>query len=400
MTPPVDGAVQMPLEKRVMSSRAAVSAPAKVGHLIYSHAIGGSETCAAEICTHLNREWFSPAVVFMFAPEGPMPGLLDSRGVTHRDVNFTRLKKLLGPVFPSLAIRRMGLDILHVHHVPLLRMIYPFRKHLGLKKLVLTEHAVYSISRFAAFQRFARKMQAGIDAFTTVSEGVKNYFVERLGLDGAGIQVIPNGVDVARFRDLRDAEARRQLVSEGDESFMLITVGRLAEAKDFPILLRAVKIAREDGAPVRLALVGDGEMRDELSRMVRELGLEKAVNLMGRRVDIERLLCGADAFVMSSKREGLPMALLEAMASGLPIAATRAGGIPEVVRDGQDGLLVDCEDPVQLAGAIQRLCHDGDLRTRLGKAARKSAESTFSFVNIARQYENIYHGLLGQEISP
>ena len=165
----------------------------------------------------------------------------------------------------------------------------------------------------------------------------------------------------------------------------LLSVGRLRPPKDFMTLLRAI----EPGS-VRVRIVGDGPERAALEAEVARLGLERTVELLGMRGDVGELLAAADVFVLASDSEGLPMSVLEAMAAGLPVVASAVGGVPELVREGETGMLVPPRDSAALAGAIRRLVEDPALRDRLGAAGRQRVEREFSLARFQREHLELY----------
>jgi glycosyltransferase involved in cell wall biosynthesis len=177
--------------------------------------------------------------------------------------------------------------------------------------------------------------------------------------------VIPNGVDV---------EAAPPARHDGDPP-LVISVGRLAEPKDAVTLVRA--LAAVPAGRFTGLIVGDGPDRELVAAEVRRLGLQDAVVLAGTRGDVPELLARADVFVLSSRSEGAPVSILEAMAAGLPVVATRVGGVEELVADGETGLLVPSGDPAAMSAALARLTADPALRRRLGAAARERARRHF-----------------------
>jgi glycosyltransferase involved in cell wall biosynthesis len=188
--------------------------------------------------------------------------------------------------------------------------------------------------------------------------------------------VIHNGVELPPPRD-----------ATGDGAPLLLSVTRLKAPKDGVTLARALR-QLEPGS-YRAAIVGDGPDRDAVAA---ELG--DAGELLGARDDVAEQLARADVFVLSSRSEGLPMAILEAMAAGLPVVATDVGGIPELVADGETGLLVPPGDADALAAALQRLVADAELRRRLGDAARARVEERFSLAATRRAHVELYDRLL------
>jgi glycosyltransferase involved in cell wall biosynthesis len=173
----------------------------------------------------------------------------------------------------------------------------------------------------------------------------------------------------------------------------LVTVGRLKAPKDTLTFLRA--LARLDHAPFRARIVGDGPERERLEAELRVLELDSAVELLGERNDVSELLSAADVFVLSSRSEGLPLSIVEAMAAGLPVVAASVGGVPELVVDGETGFLIPPADEAALASALERLVADADLRRRMGAAGRARAEALFDLPTFHR----LHLGLYGDELA-
>jgi glycosyltransferase involved in cell wall biosynthesis len=168
------------------------------------------------------------------------------------------------------------------------------------------------------------------------------------------------------------------------------TVGRLVEAKDYLTLMRAVHTMRAAGRIVTLYILGDGPERPILERAREELGLQSIVMLPGFQSDISAWMARFHLFVLSSIQEGQPMALLEAMAHGLPIVATRVGGIPDTIVDGVEGILVESKNAQELAAAIQQLLDDPDRGRMLGNNARKRVIQEYSIQAVCQRYIEIY----------
>lgn len=202
--------------------------------------------------------------------------------------------------------------------------------------------------------------------------------------------VIRNGIAVqsrGNPEELR-REARRRL-GLGPDQTVIGTVGSLVARKDQEVLLRACANFVGGLAPT-VVLVGEGPLRDDLRRLASQLGIGRRLVLLGAREDVRDLLPGFDLFVLSSRVEGLPIALLEAMACGLPCIATSVGGIPEVIEDGVSGLMTLPGDPMALHHRIWALLIDPDLRRRLGSAARERILQEFTASQMTRRYQVVY----------
>ena len=181
---------------------------------------------------------------------------------------------------------------------------------------------------------------------------------------------------------------RSELVVDEDE-LLFLTVANLRPEKGYDVLLDAAKIIADRDLPIRIAAVGRGPLRDPLRARHAELGLGDRFQFLGQRDDVLQLLAGADAFVLASRHEGLPVALMEATSVGLPIVASRVGGIPQVLEDGVDALLVPPGEPDFLAQAMKRLASDAELRDRLGRQA-KLRSSMFDIAEASRTVGDIY----------
>jgi glycosyltransferase involved in cell wall biosynthesis len=199
--------------------------------------------------------------------------------------------------------------------------------------------------------------------------------------------VIPTGVD-----------AGAALPARGDgRPPRLVAVGRLAAPKDPLTLVRAIAAA---GRPCSTCIVGDGPERAAVEAEIRALGVESRVELVGERDDVPRLLADSDVFVLSSRSEGSPLSVLEAMAAGLPVIASAVGGVPELVEDDITGLLVPAGDPGRLAAALDRLLADPSLRRRLGAAGRERVRARFDLDAVRRAHLELYERELARAALP
>jgi glycosyltransferase involved in cell wall biosynthesis len=200
--------------------------------------------------------------------------------------------------------------------------------------------------------------------------------------------VIPNAVDVA-------AAPRSELAGKRP---LILSVGRLKAPKDFLTLVRS--LGGLPPASFDALIVGDGPDRPRVEEEIAALGLSDRVRLAGERRDVPELLASADVFVLASASEGLPVSVLEAMAAGLPVVASRVGGVPEEVEDGETGVLVEPGDPDALTAALTRLIADSTLRRRLGAAGRARAEQAFDLDPFRRAHLELYSRELARRRLP
>jgi glycosyltransferase involved in cell wall biosynthesis len=215
-----------------------------------------------------------------------------------------------------------------------------------------------------------------------VAESERRAGLEARTCEEATTVVIHNGVD------LPDTDVPEPRVGP----CRIVTVGRLQAPKDALTLVRA--LAELPRGAYEAVIVGGGPDRPALESEVRRLGLDSVVDLAGARTDVAELLAASDLFVLSSRSEGLPLSVLEAMAAGLPVVASSVGGIPELVLEGETGFLVPPGDPQRLAGAIERLLDDPPLRRRLGAAGRTRVQERFNLASSRQAHLDLYASLL------
>jgi glycosyltransferase involved in cell wall biosynthesis len=231
--------------------------------------------------------------------------------------------------------------------------------------------------------------------FASVSEAGRGMIVERLGLSPDHVVHLPNGVEVTRFADarMRERGAARAALGFADDAWVVGSVGALTPVKGFDVLLEAAARLAPTCDGFRLLIVGDGPLRNTLTEEAAKLEIVDRVRFTGRREDVATLLAAMDAYVCSSRSEGMSNALLEAMSAGLPVIATSVGDHPVVIRNGVDGLLVPPNDVDSMAAALRKLINGQDLSVRLGAAARSRAEE-FDFRRSVAAYERFYRRLV------
>jgi len=228
-----------------------------------------------------------------------------------------------------------------------------------------------------------------------VSQRVRDECVRQRLSPAAISDVIPVGIPLERFRQPFDRQALRRELGAATEDVILTFAGRLDEQKGVNVLLEAAAIFMPRLTCARLWIVGQGPLRPPLEGQAHSLGLESAAHFWGKRDDVERILAASDLFVLPSRYEALPIALLEALAAGLPAVATQVGEVESVVQDGVNGFTVLPGDAAALAGAIERLAASAALRQRMGEKAREMAMRFDERVTF-QQLEKIYAAALAR----
>lgn len=296
-------------------------------------------------------------------------------------------------------VREFRPDVVHIFFgVPcgpigwLLKRVYGLPYVISMRGADVPSDRVKRFSReYRLIRPLVRALWRDADALVSVSNGLRDYALQTD--PEAKIEIIPNAIDLGVFRPATHADE-----SEG-KPVRLLFVGRLIAFKNIETLLQTVRLLADmEVGPFTLELVGEGEKRPELERMVIDLGISRLVRFSGwvsHPAIVERYQ-QADIFVTPTTWEGMPNTVLEAMACGKPIVATEASGLHELVRDGVNGYLVPIKDPQALAEALARLIDNGYERRRMGKASRKIAEQEFTWEQIAAGYVEVYRRVAGQ----
>ena len=360
----------------------------RVMHLLTSFEVGGAEIVALNLAAGMDRSRFSVCACSLNGP-GPIEERFRDAGVE----TFTLAPGgdgLAGRIGPVRRLARLmkdrGVSVLHCHNtMPLICGAFAGRLA-RTPTTVCTRHALNPRRRPGwpwRLERFAGRFTA---CQIAVSPGVleRGLAMRRMPRDRSC--VIYNAIDTERFTPPASRPERRETVFG--------CVARLSEEKRHCDLLLAVGILRNRGRDVSFRLIGDGACRPDLERQAHELGIEDRVEFLGTRDDVPALLRDLDVFVLPSRTEGLPLSVLEAMASGLPVVATRVGSLHEIVREGRTGLLVEAMNPQALAAALERLVLDRALRLDMGREARRVAETEFSLKRAVEQHEALYLELL------
>jgi len=246
--------------------------------------------------------------------------------------------------------------------------------------------------------RLRRVLYAGLAHCSTrviaCGEEVARHLAEEDGVPMRKILTIPNGVNLRRLDDADPDILRVELGIERDVP-VLGVVGRLHPQKGHLDLLPVLRELASSGHQFVCLFAGEGELRPQIAASIADLQLGESVRLLGLRRDIGSFLAGIDVFVMPSRWEGLPMALLEAMAIGTACVCTSVGSIPSVITNGSDGLLVDPDRPSELLDALRSLLVDPDTRAMLGRNARETVIRRFNAREVAGRYEQLYRQHLG-----
>jgi len=382
-----------------MPHRTETSSKPTICQVLHSLDIGGAEVLAAGLARALSDRFR-----FVFACLDDVGTL----GEQLRDDGFT--VELLGR---SEGIdwrcgRRLGafvkaqqVDVLHAHqYTPFFQSLIG-RLSRWRTPIVFTEHGRhFPDSRSAKRVAVNRLLMRRRDRVIGVGASVRRALIANEGIPAARAEVIYNGVDLGPFEAVRDdstlrREVRNELGVSNDEH-VILQVARLNPLKDHLTAISTIRKLRDSGVNARLVLAGEGEERPKIEAAVRDADLPERVTLLGARRDIPRLLSAADAFLLSSISEGIPLTLIEAMAAGVPVVSTDVGGIPEVIDHGATGLLAPARDDGRLANHLQRALTDSAFRGSVIAAAQIKARERFSLDEMHRLYAGVYSECLAR----
>jgi len=368
--------------------------PFRVLYLIVDLTVGGAEDHLLSLARNLDRTRFLP-VVCCIGRKGPIGAEIEAAGVRVEELGKLGKGGFDREIVPLLRalIRRERIDLVHAHmyHANLYGRLAAFREGVP---AVISVHNTYV--RPKILRRFLNGWLARRTPFILAGSEAIRADIERFDRVPPGkIRVIPYGVDVDTFNcALSRDEAREKLGLPGDR-FLVGTVGRLEEQKGQKYLIDAAGRLSREGREATLLLVGSGREEDRLRDQAVREGIRDAVLFLGTRRDLPELFRAMDVFAFPSLWEGFPIALLSAMAAGIPVVVTPVGGVPEVVKDGVNGLIVPAGDPAALAEAIWRV-HENPVRASgLGRAAAATVRDRYSHRTTARRIMEIYEQVLG-----
>lgn len=263
-------------------------------------------------------------------------------------------------------------------------------------RLVTTAHGwVQQTSRTPLYYRVDRWCLPRYERVVCVSTDLYDACAAA-GVPKQRLVLLDNSIDAADYARRRSVAEAKAALGFPAASQLIGAVGRLSGEKAFDVVIRAAHALLKTGRDVRLVILGEGGERAALERLVAELGLADRVTLAGWQADVRGYFEAMDAFALSSLREGLPNVLLEAMALEVPVVATRVNGVPRLVQDGENGLLVEAGDPAPLAAALDRLLGDAALQGRFRAAGRGTVEGRFSFAERIRKLAAVYEELLAR----
>jgi glycosyltransferase involved in cell wall biosynthesis len=371
--------------------------PLHVAHVVLSLDCGGLERVVLGLLRAGRGQGQSVSVVCVERP-GALAAQAEAAGVRVVSADkppglrlgtVRRLEQIFGRLRP---------DVVHTHQIGPLLYAGPAARAAGVPVVVHTEHG----NHLAGLTPWVRRVKARL-LWRYASRRAARFFCVSADIAGAvraaGVRpekvlVVANGIATDDPADPAEVDEARRALGLPAGAPVVGTVGRLAEVKRQDLLLRAFARVLNRRPDARLVLVGEGERRAALEALAGELGLADSVRFAGYQPRPEVYLRLMDVFALTSRSEGMPMALLEAWAAGVPVVASRVGGIPELVADGRTGLLFDFPDADTLGGLLTRLLDEPALARGLAEGGRREVEAKYDERAVARAYAGHYHQLL------
>jgi glycosyltransferase involved in cell wall biosynthesis len=364
------------------------SDPGRVLYVLTSLGLGGAETQTLTLARAMRRHGWQPALVSL--ADGPLLDQFRAAGVPTRVLGATPGVHDYSVVLKlAQAFRDYRPAVVHSHTAPANLLSRAARLFAPVPRLISNAHNVFE---GAGRHRLYRATDWLADLTTNVSQAAVDRYIEIGAAPRGRIRYVPNAIEPARYaRDPASGEAIRAELELGDR-FVWVAVGRLQPQKNYPRMLAAFRAVRRSFPDDVLLIAGQGELGEPLAADIAAHGDGDAIRLLGRRSDVRALLSAADALVLSSDYEGLPMVLLEAACAHLPVVATRVGGNAEIVVDGETGLITAAELDDLVDGMLRMRRMTAAGRRALGERAAERVKAVYSLDVVTATWDAIYRG--------
>lgn len=363
-----------------------------IAFLVHTYGFGGLENMVTNLVNHLNPHRFTSTII-CFAPLGQLNNRVDINRVQVLSLGKTggNNPQLIYKIYQIL--KEIGVDIVQTHNWGT-----AVEGILGAKlaRIQGVIHAERGTIEVKARNIFLQRLLWGVaDHVLSVSDAHKKKMTHLIGFPYSKIQAIVNGVDTDRFfPNSEKKEEMRNALGLKKSSLCIGTIGSLRPVKNQSLLIKACQSILPQFEEVEVLIVGEGPLALQLKQEVQALGLTEKIHFSGAQPNIPEILNAVDLFVLPSRSEGMPNAVLEAMSCGVPVIATAVGGVPEVIEHGENGILIASEDEPQLVAALTNLIQNPETRRMLGMKGRQRVLSHFSLKAMVSEYQDLYESLV------
>ncbi len=369
----------------------------KVFYLVDSLDVGGTESQAVELARRIPMAGYDVTLGCLRA-QGPLLERLQGTAVVLREFHPTGGVDTLAGLYQLLRLswflRQEKFDIVHTHDLWSNLLGVPAARLAGVRAIVSSRRDLAHFDWYQGKRRvWLRRIQNLSGAVLTNATPIRDALIAEDGFAPEKLRVIHNGVDIEKFHASRDG--RDHLFPGVGDGKLIVLVGNMhTDVKGHPWLIASAPAVIREFPSTRFVLVGDGEQRASFEQQVAGLGLEQNFLFLGRRTDIPEILACCDIAVLPSRAEGLPNAVLEYMAAGLPTIVSRVGGNAELVEDREMGLLVPPADSQALSAALLKLLRDPGLARQMAQTGHEFTIRNFSFERLVRELDALYTELL------
>jgi glycosyltransferase involved in cell wall biosynthesis len=356
--------------------------------VVLNLAEGGMETMAVNLSLGLSRRGHRVTVVALDAG-GLHEQTLGEHGVAWQVMGGRALSSPQRHLALKRVFRRADADVIHTHHfAPLMHSVVA-ATWARWTPVVHTEHSYQYLEPRRDYRWALRALSARCRAVVLVGRAMRRYYRDEVGIADRKLKVIPNGVAVPSMNGTGDRAAKRAALGL-PLGFLIVSAGRFFPVKRYQDLLAGAAAARRHVTDLHLVLLGTGPEQERLVAEARRLGIEHEVSFPGWRKDVNEFVACGDIFALTSDSEGLPMAVLEAMALQIPVIATAVGDLPEMLGEGKGGVLVPARHPDRLAEAIVTLARDRPRRERMARWGHERVARDYSLETMVDAYEKLY----------
>lgn len=360
----------------------------KILYMITGLKLGGAEIQLLNMVKNINRDLFDCSILYIKG-EPDIEGDFNNLNIKVYNNSIYSLFNPIKYVEIFRIIKNNDFDILHTHliHCNLIGRV--IGRLAGVKSIINSEHNTSNWQKNNFFLIILYKITLKyVDIIHCISNSVKTKITDKIDIDNKKLRIVYNGINMNHF--ITKQEGIKKELFSIEPYPVLGCVSRLDKRKGLEYLIRAIKILKNTYKNIKLLLVGEGSEKKSLTKLVNDLKLEEQILFVGKTNETKKYLQALDVFVLPSLQEGLSIAIIEAMAAGVPVIASNVNGIPEVVTNNLDGILIDPQDEYKIAKAVEKLINNKTFRDSLVENAYEKVKVKFDIKNIVNEFQDLY----------